>query len=184
MYANKLWVFDNIISQDLQENIRLKLMCNEFPWYFIKDITDNEKGKQERPGFEHMYVRNFHVNSDHHRMMLPILDNACEKIGFNYSKIFMGRSFLQLPLGLQDTKRDTPHTDWTEKHLVVLYYVCDSDGDTVIYNEQKLPENKKLTVQKTVTPKQGRAVVFDGSYWHTAEQPKYNTRLIVNYNLV
>ena len=184
MYENKLWVFDDIINKDLQENIKSKLTDNSFPWYFIKDITDGKKGKQLRPGFEHLYVRNYNVNSKYHEMMLPILDSACEKIGFNYSKIFLGRSFLQLPLGLKDTKRDTPHTDWNEKHLVVLYYVMDSDGDTVIYNEQDIPENKKLTVKKTVTPKQGRVVIFDGRYWHTAEQPKYNTRLIINYNLV
>ena len=65
---------------------------------------------------------------------------------------------------------------------------CDQNFSIIDYLnyliEQDIPENKKLTVKKTVTPKQGRVVIFDGRYWHTAEQPKYNTRLIINYNLV
>ena len=34
-----------------------------------------------------------------------------------------------------------------------------------------------------VTPKQGRAVIFDGKYYHTAEQPKDNLRCIINFNV-
>ena len=34
-------------------------------------------------------------------------------------------------------------------HFVMLYYVCDSDGDTIIYNEKTISE-KGLTVQKKV----------------------------------
>ena len=61
--------------------------------------------------------------------------------------------------------------------------VCDSDGDTIIYNEKVISE-KGLTVQKKVTPKQGRVVLFDGAYYHTAQQPNNNIRCIVNYDLV
>ena len=184
MYENKLWIFDNIIDIDYQNKIKNTLLSLDFPWFYIADITDNNTSKQKRPAFQHLYYKNFNQNSDYHNLMIPMINKACEKIGFVRNNIFKGRSFLQLPLGLIDNKIDTPHTDWIENHLVVLYYVIDSDGDTVIYNEQKLPENKKLTIKKKVTPKQGRVVLFDGNYWHTAEQPKYNTRLIVNYDLV
>ena len=40
------------------------------------------------------------------------------------------------------------------------------------------------TEQKRVTPKQGRVVLFDGSFYHTAEQCRVNNRrCIVNYDL-
>ena len=76
---------------------------------------------------------------------------------------------------------DTPHIDTDDKHFVMLYYVCDSDGDTIIYNEKV--ESKEYTVKKSVTPKQGRVVLFDGGLYHTAEQPTKDTRCVVNYNL-
>ena len=63
----------------------------------------------------------------------------------------------------------------------MLYYVCDSDGDTIIYNEQIKSET--YTLQRRVTPKQGRVVLFDGSYYPTAAQPLHNIRCVVNYNL-
>ena len=51
----------------------------------------------------------------------------------------------------------------------MLYYVLDSDGDTIIYNEKKDSDN--YTIKKRVTPKQGKVVLFDGQLYHTAEQP-------------
>ena len=65
----------------------------------------------------------------------------------------------------------------------MLYYVCDSDGDTIIYNERKETPDKVYTIKERVTPKQGRVVLFDGCLMHTAEQPINNVRCIVNYNL-
>ena len=70
-------------------------------------------------------------------------------------------------------------------HIVALYYVCDSDGDTIIYNERKDlgVEAKSYTIKQKVTPKQGRMVIFDGTLFHTAEQPQNNMRCVVNYDL-
>ena len=188
MYDNKLWVFENIINLDLQEKIKNTLLDNDFPWYFIKDITDanRENSKQLRPGFQHLFWRNFQQTSENCHLVKPILDNACDKIGFDYSRVMMGRAFLQEPLNLpeDEPRHDTAHIDSKKRHLVVLYSAIDSDGDTVVFNEKTVPENKRMTVQKKITPKQGNAIVFDGSYWHTAEQPKYNNRLMINFNLI
>ena len=96
--------------------------------------------------------------------------------------IFQGRAFLQLPSNIQREDVDTPHIDIDRiKHLVALYYVCDSDGDTIIYNERV--ESETYTIKRRVTPKQGRVVIFDGTLYHTAEQPLHSTRCVVNYNL-
>ena len=89
---------------------------------------------------------------------------------------------MQLPLFSERTSVDTPHTDLSEKHFVMLYYVKDSDGDTIIYNETE--KSDKYTIKQKVTPKQGRVVLFDGSLYHTAEQPINNVRCIVNYDLI
>jgi hypothetical protein len=101
--------------------------------------------------------------------------------------VVQGRSFLQFPLNLKDKTPDTPHIDLDQgiEHIVALYYVCDSDGDTIIYNEREDQglESKSYTIKEKVTPKQGRMVIFDGTLYHTAEQPKDNIRCVVNYDL-
>ena len=79
-------------------------------------------------------------------------------------------------------------------HFVMLYYVCDSDGDTIIYNEKcsdlnefnnnlNVVEKTRFSIQRKITPKQGRVVLFNGRLYHTAEQPNHNVRCIVNYDL-
>ena len=95
--------------------------------------------------------------------------------------VIQGNSFLQLPLTTKRGKVDTPHIDTNEKHFVMLYYVLDSDGDTIIYNEKQ--DSDSYTVKERVTPKQGRVVLYDGAFYHTAEQPLNNIRCVVNYNL-
>ena len=70
-----------------------------------------------------------------------------------YVNALQGRSFLQFPLNLKNYDVDTPHIDiYNRKHLVVLYYVCDSDGDTIIYNERKETPDKVYTIKERVTP--------------------------------
>ena len=114
-------------------------------------------------------------------MIVPLLENACNRIGKQSVNVIQGRSFLQLPINYKGEREDSPHIDTSDDHFVMLYYVCDSDGDTIIYNEQE--KSDSYTVQKRITPKQGRVVLFDGSYYHTAEQPLNNIRCVVNYNL-
>ena len=40
-----------------------------------------------------------------------------------------------------------------------------------------------LKIKKTIKPKQGRIVIFDGSYWHSGSQPKKNIRCIINTDI-
>ena len=181
-------VIDNIIEKDLQEKIKHTLLSDSFNWFFISDVTHVSDNKQQRPGFQHRFVVKEKINSDYHNLVLPIIENSCKHIQYDYKKIIQGRSFLQLPLNLFDDKIDTPHIDLFDKHLVILYYVTDADGDTVIYKNKyskkdPIPFFDDLKESKRVTPKQGRVVLFDGSHWHTSIQPKEKIRCIINYNV-
>ena len=118
------------------------------------------------------------------------LDNSWFGIGIGEINVLQGPSFLQFPLQLKDDTVDTPHIDIYDGNegkvdfIVALYYVVDSDGDTIIYNEKDRDPEGKYTIKQCVTPKQGRMVIFDGGLYHAAKQPiNSNTRCIVNYNL-
>ena len=183
-------VIDDFIDKDYQEEIKNNLMGdNDFPWYYIDDVTDAYSGdNQGRPGLSHVYVEYNDDNvseivSDFHELFLPLLSKACQVLQVPRSNIVQGRSFLQFPLNLNSSDDDTPHIDLDEgdRHIVVLYYVVTSDGDTVIYNERT--ESDIYTVKQKVTPKQRRVVIFDGGLYHTAQQALRQIRCIVNYNL-
>lgn len=180
---SQIKIVDNIVDKDRQELIKKTLLDNNFfPWYYVKDISKRDNEYQSRPGFQHLFKKNYEIMSDWFEEVLPIVKD--------YPQVINARSFLQLPLNQKFIGKgvDTPHLDLTTPHTVVLYYVCDSDGDTILYNYESKDENdipyfEDVKIQKKVTPKQGRAVIFNGLTWHTAEQPKNNLRCIINFNV-
>ena len=188
----KIIVIDDFISPEYQQKIKDELLGldNAFPWYYTEDVTGaGDYDSQHRAGFGHQYVFMddndiSHIESVYHHLFTPMLSKACQYLKMPETKVLQGRSFLQFPLKNIDTSVvDTPHIDIDEgdEHTVVLYYVIDSDGDTIIYNERE--ESSTYTEKQRVTPKQGRVVIFDGRQYHTAQQPSNGTRCIVNYNL-
>jgi len=179
-------ILDNIIPKKEQNLIKNTLLDNaEFPWTFVNDVSIKNNKHQTRPGFKHIF-RNY-------KLIESILVNTRKKLKVDYdyfNEILEVRSFLQLPLEEKFRGKgvDTPHLDRYDPHLVILYYVNDSDGQTVIYNykskdKDDIPYFEDVNELKRITPKQGRIVVFDGRYWHTAEQPTKNIRCIININI-
>lgn len=81
----------------------------------------------------------------------------------------------------------TPHVDIeTDGYVSMIYYVNDSDGSTVIYNEtcDDAEHGVPLTVRQKVMPRKNRAVVFESKLYHVAQLPILNsTRWIINYVL-
>jgi len=191
-------VIDDFVDKDYQEKIKIGLLGgfdsknkhhdSDFPWFYLEDVTAaGDADSQHRSGLGHQYVEFDGQSpgitvSDYHELFIPLLKKVGLKCGIRNVSILQGRSFLQFPIQKKRGEPDLPHIDINDKiHIVGLYYVIDSDGDTVIYNERK--ESKTYTVKERVTPKQGRIVIFDGGLYHTAEQPLNNTRCIVNYNI-
>lgn len=193
MWHNNIFVFDDIISLEKQEKLKSEMLSNDFPWFYKDDVTNADLNNyHRRPGFGHVFYVDEKQVSNYHKNIIPIIMNSCNKLGLHGErKILQGRAFLQLPLNIPDRdKLDVPHIDLSNfKHLVVLYYVTDADGETVIYENQydgkgDIPRFQTLQEKQRVMPKQGRVVCFDGYYWHTAAQPTRGVRCIINYNVV
>jgi hypothetical protein len=187
MTLDKIFIFDDIIDKQSQKNIQ-DIIFNKIKWKFISDVTKPDN-KQQRPGFIYNFITDKQNVYEWHTEMTTIVNAACDKINFKREDCLQGRSFLQLPLNLKDRSIDAPHVDADIDHMVILYYVNDSDGDTVIYENlfegyDNVPHFDDLKVKQRVTPKAGRVVIFNGKHWHTSCQPEHNVRSVVNYNVV
>lgn len=88
-----------------------------------------------------------------------------------------------------------PHVDTNTPHMTALFYLNDSDGDTIMYNEKFDPSlgidqyeyyNKYIkqpTVMKTVTPEENKMFWFDGLLYHSSNSPVTTAkRFIINVN--
>ena len=195
-------VIDNFIDKKYQESIKEEMFGafdkngewqeSYFPWYYAEDVTaagDNDS--QHRPAMCHQFVEYNdrvagNVISDYNDIFTNLLKKVGVELELYNVNVLQGRSFLQFPILKERKEPDLPHIDLLDRsHIVALYYIIDSDGDTIIYNERKDQgiDANLYTIKERVTPKQGRIVIFDGSLYHTAEQPLNNTRCIANYNI-
>ena len=188
---DKIYIFDDIISKEEQEDLKNTLLGNDFPWFYLEDVTSPKANLQSRSGFCHNFYNDYQVKSSRVKLIKNVIDNSLKKINFKLNKIIKSRAFLQVPLRLDVSENliDSPHIDIDIEHLVVLYYVTDTDGDTILYNETfkdgiELPSQKDVTERQRITPKQGRVVVFNGNIYHSGTQSINNNRVLINTNVI
>ena len=76
---------------------------------------------------------------------------------------------------------DDPYAS-VKNSVSMIYFVTDSDGDVIIYNEKE--KSKSYTIKKKISPKQGRVILFDGELYHVDEEPNEYLRCTVNYDFI
>ncbi len=192
---NDIKVLENIVSENTQELIK-DFLTNTFgiPWFIKEDLgegtIDNQKENwSSAPGFVNVFFNKLGINNpDLFNLSFPIIKNSLLKLKMNDMELKYARTFFQFPLTTH-TGITNPHVDLTEPHLVVLYYVFDSDGDTIFFNKKHKKNNIRPSFEdykiiKNVTPKQGTCVVFDGLNYHSNILPKLSKRCVINFNLV
>ena len=197
-WENKVLVVDDILTNEQQDYLKRILLSSEFPWFYTPDIT-GDHSRDWRPAFNHYLVDDgiIKVGGKPLSLLQELINNCLSKLYQEFNaktnyELFRMRTFLQMPLAnLVGSKRDTHHVDfYEERHLSILYYVFDADGDTIIFENMyhpdhpEIPELNELKVKKKVTPKQGRVVIFDGYHWHTGTQPQKGMRCVINSNVL
>ena len=125
---DKFYVFDDIISKDYQNKIKSILVGetrynDDFPWYFISDMTYNDGGEnQGRCGFTHYFaVEDDCIISDFHPLFIKLIQNSCIKVKVKKVDVLQARSFLQLPTNIPKHQVDDAHIDLIDTdHFVML----------------------------------------------------------------
>jgi hypothetical protein len=186
-------VIDNAIPVDYQNYLERNILEGDLNWKYRPNLGNdtaksNINESNPAPGMIHVFCNERGIQSNLYYKILPMISIACQKANYNLSGIYGGRTFIQFP-GNNNTFYTKIHTDLDIEHLVLLYYVIDADGDTVIFDKTTYdtPKNKldtsDLTVLKKITPKKGTVVIFDGSRYHATTLPILGKRCIVNINL-
>tara|TARA_Y100000004_G_C8844700_1_gene382026 strand:- start:60 stop:608 length:549 start_codon:yes stop_codon:yes gene_type:complete len=178
----KIKILDNFLDNDYVNEIE-KVLSNEyeyFPWYLRKTVNlkDGLKVKNKTIDsfvFTHVFYVDEKVNSNYYDDVINILNESKIK----YSKIDRIKANLTTNI-TKNTKKNfnNIHTDLPDNNsMTLLYYVNNSDGDTIFFD-------KKLKEIKRITPKKGRAVLFNSNIFHTAQNPiKNDFRIVINYIL-
>jgi hypothetical protein len=114
-------------------------------------------------------------------LAIQILNKFVNKHKIKYDRITRTRS--NTTFLCNDKRPSIPHIDDENSHMVLLYYVNDSDGDTLLYNNV-YKEDNEMVVEHRISPKAGRAVLFDGRVYHSFHYPNvHETRSVININI-
>ncbi len=169
-----------------------------FPWFFLSDDIsygkehhDSWKEDELSVGFTHLLLDQDGIESLYLPTFQALLDNINDELGG--VTFFRARLALQLNNGKKCP--NLPHTDHDEFHYSALYYLHDSSGDTVFYNEYDdvqdgtieerwhKAKTQKYTECMRQTPKANRLFVFNGHQFHSSSNPTDNPfRIILNLN--
>jgi len=173
-YPPILEVYDDFIPSLIAD--KLENLIYQTPFFYQKNITHNLSSSSNKDiAFSKRLFDNLdqYVSSSLFSFLEPLYFFLIQK-NIVIDTISQARVFLQPP-SLNPEILDI-HIDQFNPHMVFLYYINDSEGDTYFYNHEG-------EVIKQVSPKKGRFMWFDGSYYHCGSKPESNTRAILNINL-
>ena len=175
----------------------LENLMLDHPWYYLRSTAYNQhdgvESKPYDPSWVSMIYNHGEIMSPLMHLAQSVLINALHQNNLSMSKLVRIRAGLTTRTPYPITH--APHVDWDDEHMTGLYYVNDSDGDTLFYNELRDPKidtssfdwskDRKFTLNKAVTPKADRFVIFNGLNYHSSTSP-VNTdyRIIINYNWI
>ena len=168
-------VIDQLVPKSYQEELASVIGGVYFPWYWAP--KQNGMPGDTAAAYDYQMVHNFvaqgRSNSDYVGLISPILYFLEEKTGIVAKGIVRAKANLLTSAKLSDEELDHfYHIDDIDPNLIsMLYYVEDSDGDTVIGDLR-------------VEPKAGRAVVFNSNTRHRPSHPSvHERRIVINFIL-
>lgn len=187
-------VLDNFLTKSYHKELLELMDSANFPWFYNEHIS-YESGKSPtgsdnrlyETGFSHMFWDNRsggQKDSSYAWLWKPGLYKIMDAA--NQDKIVRSRG--DMTMYVHEPFEHDPHIDFPFRNISAVYYVNDSDGDTIFYDEtveaySDISHLKKLTEVKRVAPIANRLVMFPGNQVHTGSSPnKHKNRIIINSN--
>jgi hypothetical protein len=184
---------NNFLTNEEKTSVRDLILGPEVAWYLNTktckqdDISYSsiiDKNTQEHFQFTHTLRRELSIESRyydylHNNVFVKFLN----KHNIQCSTVL--RAKLNLVTPLETDLYQSPHVDYIFPHSVFLYYVNDSDGNTLLFNEKHDGTKKELTLSKSINPEMGKAIFFDGLTYHAPTAPKQSAyRAVINIAFV
>mgnify|MGYP003133354446 FL=1 len=171
----KFKVYDDFISSTYQYVIKEFIESPETHWHYQPYMDDNNAGYSQ---FVHAVFDKEENINDHllHNLICGLLSKIKDELCPQAFHI-RTRAILQTPIP-NPPKHYNPHID-TSNNLGIsfIYYTHDADGYTYLID-------KNNNVLDSVTPKQGRLIMFPSNQLHAGSPPKEGRRMLLNTNFL
>jgi len=194
-------VIDDFLPKTYFEMLKKEVFSTRFTWNYRENITYKDDSKifvdwdnyfnssiNSEFGFSHEIYYDgeslSHLNLFLSSFFASLLDVSKAK------KIL--RSRVDMVTYSPEKYKHFPHVDFYFPHISSVFYLTDSDAETVIYDLKcdsyhdilgiDIKSLKEIT---KVKPKENRILFFDGLYLHTGHSPsQFKKRVLINTNLL
>jgi len=132
----------------------------------------------------HSFIHEGQLVSDHWKLIEPLTIEIIKALNLP-PKVASCKLNINFPVNhFADTDYYHPHFDTTDKGIVAVYYVNDSDGDTLFMESTKGGDDE-FKIIKSITPKKGSLAYFPENVLHTNKPPKATqARCVINFNFL
>lgn len=184
---------DNLLDDATANSIENFMLSTDFNWVYINSISGacvndeavaNDPKIKDSDGFMHMFVHNKQPVSPHAGIIHSLMSSMQQHTAKTVKEVERSRAVLLYKNPTIGDFYQGPHTDYAFPHMVMIYYVSDSDGDTILFNEKHTGtiDNSKKNISQRITPKKNKCIIFDGLQYHAGSTPKNSHRMFINTN--
>ena len=188
---NRIYVIDNFFDEERQLEILQNFHHTPMELTFSDVDYENCNLKINSPIYTEMLSeKQFIIDLKQEKTIF--LEKLESKLDFKIDKIIRSKINWIFREHI-DNKNGyyPPHTDNETNHWVLLYYVCNSDGNTLMFEEtqNEIPfgqvKDQTLNIMDSIEHKMGRGVLFHGSRYHCGLPPIENDfRITFNHNFI
>ncbi len=186
---------DNVLGDNVLSELQYRILEGNIPWYFGESTAYKGETNQFDFSFSHLIVNDGEPVSPLFNTVLMAFMQCLDRAGQKIDTLYRMRLGLITPSS--HTIVHSAHIDSDTPHVTGLFYLNDSDGDTILYENMYNPKygmtsqdyikTQKLSVLEKFKPTQNTFITFDGYRYHSSSTPTLNKRRIVlnvNYSII
>jgi len=181
------------IDKDYADILSELMLGDEIAWYWNGSTVYNtnigvvfDSKTKDNPQFTHTIYHNNAPQTEQYHYFTEMVHHLEPHIGKIKRVIRIKANLMVKDSSYPDGFYNGAHIDYSGDNLLsFVYYVNDSDGDTVIFDEHldgNVHNLTELTEVDRQTPTAGTGVVFNSQQLHTSSSPKLtDRRVVINY---
>jgi hypothetical protein len=184
-------IVENLIPKGYQDQLEEDITQVGFPWMYVEDVTYNGYGNNS--GLVHSAFDFGRPPGEYLAFIKPLIYSLEQAVGNKIEKLLRIRIGFLTPRTDVGYEHNAPHVDFLYPHYTACYYINDSDGDTVMFDQVisnmgvdindrvllNFTQTTSFTEAARCSPRKGTAFIMDGRHFHASTNPKINKRRLV-----
>lgn len=176
-------ILTNILDVATAIYLEHRLTDDFFPWYWnestLTEVDNTQLTSVKNFQFTHNFYVNGEVNSGYAKMLDPILASLEQQANIKIKSVYRAKANLLTNMQMSEAElANEIHTDHgLDRYKSFVYYVINSDGNTIVYGEDG-------NIQEQASPVFNTGILFPSNLKHRGTPPSlHKRRIVINFIL-